>query len=171
MLKKWQPMSIIAVLTRLFLVATAFLVGFTAHSARADSPLTSLEAERSAGTLADQIVPFSHHSDDASKIQRLSAALLALPLAPAGVRHCPKQYGVTYHLTFYAGSTPALRADAELDGCQLVRIDEVGAHQIETRRVVSDDFWALLADTLGLPHVQVYPIFAITHPSSTAGNA
>ncbi len=142
-------------------LAIAALVGLVllagcAQSSRAvtSQPVTSLHVIRTSAFPPNHIPPFERTATDAAKVQRLYNALLALPTPPpSGTIYCPADFGVAYHLTFFRMGTTVLRATVEGSGCRYVALSNG-----ERRWAYSDTFWAVFADTLGVPESVVYPV-------------
>jgi hypothetical protein len=68
--------------------------------------------------------PYSRTIDDGAAVAKLYADVAALPPPPAGPLNCPMDLGISYHLEFYAGTTPLLAVDYEPTGCASVRLGD-----------------------------------------------
>lgn len=141
-------------------LATAALVGFVVlvgctQSSRTvtSQTATSLHVVRTSAFPSNHIPPFERTATDAAKVQRLYNALLALPAFPSGIIHCPADFGVVYHLTFFNQSVIVVQATVKPDGCRGVTLSNG-----QPRWVRDDQFWAVFADTLGVPESVVYPV-------------
>jgi hypothetical protein len=72
---------------------------------------------------------------------------------------CPPGIGVTYELGFeYSDGASAFEAQAHADGCQLVDWPSPDLHTYVVRQIDGAGFWSLLADALGVPESQTYPV-------------
>jgi hypothetical protein len=143
-------------------LALVALVTLTSCTSTAPYPdphvITALDATRPADS-QHGIAPFDHRGDDAAKVQRLYATLLALPVPHGQAAPCPPGIGVTYVLGFeYSAGVSAFEAQAQADGCQLVFWPSPDLHTYVARQIDGPGFWSLLADALGVPESQIYPV-------------
>ncbi|MGA3309652.1 MAG: hypothetical protein ABSD08_13700 [Xanthobacteraceae bacterium] len=68
--------------------------------------------------------PFSKTIVDRSLVEKLYGDIFALPPPPDGIRNCPNDVGIRYHLDFYSGAASLLAADYEPTGCASVRLSD-----------------------------------------------
>jgi hypothetical protein len=109
--------------------------------------VTSLHVLRTSARPDWYVPALERTADDAQKVQRLYATLLALPPPSGEINGCAADGGVVaYHLTFFDRGIPVLQATADPGGCRFVTLSIGGSRWAE-----SDTFWAALADTLGVP--------------------
>jgi hypothetical protein len=144
------------------LLALIAVVALTSCTNTAPYPdprvITALQATRPADR-QHGIAPFDHRGDDAAKVQRFYAVLLALPVPHGQAAPCPPGIGVVYELGFeYSDGTSAFEAQAHADGCQLVDWPSPDGHTYVVRQIDGEGFWSLLADALGVPESQIYPV-------------
>lgn len=149
-------------------LAIAALVGLVVLAGCAQSSrtvtsrtVTSLHVVRTSAFPSNHIPPFERTATDAAKVQRLYDALLALPTPPTGTIHCPADFGVAYHLTFFRMGATVLQATVEGSGCRFVALSNG-----ERRWAYSDTFWAVFADTLDVPESELFPTPQPTGPSA-----
>ena len=111
----------------------------------------------------DHIPPFAATATDATKIERLYAAIEALPAYP-GNMFCPAGSGTFDHLVFHSTTLPLLQVDIETGGCQGVYFD--GTRGQPEKSIFSPRFWKLFAETLGVPvsTVEFFPRSQYTGP-------
>lgn len=145
------------------LLAVALLgcagIGYVAPMAPRWSPVTSLRVTQDVGFPQNGILPFTGSSADAARVQRFYNALWALPYMAPGNYACPDDRGVRYHLTFQRGAEIVLRAEASPDGCQYVSLERAGPFFRDDVHIPgSERFWVQLAETLGVPESDVYPV-------------
>jgi hypothetical protein len=67
-------------------------------------------------------LPFSRIIADQSIVEALYADVAALPPFPTGPLPCPNDFGIDYHLDFYAGSETVLAAEYRPSGCASLRL-------------------------------------------------
>jgi hypothetical protein len=89
---------------------------------------------------------------DAGRARSIYQLTLALPETPAGTYNCPADLGVRYRLDFLSGPSIAVTVTANPNGCHEVTIP--GTSQ---RRAITDDYWAALAENLGVAEAAIYP--------------
>jgi hypothetical protein len=89
---------------------------------------------------------------DATSSRNIYSATLALPTFPAGTYNCPADFGLSYSIAFLEGSSTAVTATLSPGGCRAVTISGP-----DTRRVLDDAYWALLARNLGVTESAIYP--------------
>lgn len=82
---------------------------------------------------------------DPAAVQAVARALLALPIMPSGVFHCPADLGIVYHLVFYAGSQRLPVVSLDATGCETVQ--GLGVTRWVAR---SPGFWRILGEALHL---------------------
>jgi len=142
------------------LLAVALLgFGYVVPMAPRWSSVTSLLVTRDVGFPQNGISPFTGSSADAARVQRFYNAIWALPSFPPGQYACPADRGVRYQLTFQRGADIVLRAVASPGGCGGVALERAGPFfRDDGRMIASESFWALLAETLGVPESEVYPV-------------
>ncbi len=84
---------------------------------------------------------------NAARAQAVAQSLCGLQRVPRTVVACPADFGITYKLTFAAGSQRFAPVTLDAGGCQLV--GGLGA----TRRVAtSSALWRYLGVAIGIPH-------------------
>jgi hypothetical protein len=141
------------------LVVALLGFGYVAPMAPRWSPVTSLLVTRDGAFPQISITPFAGSSTDAAGVQRFYNAIWALPHAQPGQYACPIEYGVRYQLTFQRGADIVLRAVASPGGCGGVDLERAGPFfRDDGRMIAAESFWAQLAETLGVPESQVYPV-------------
>ncbi len=89
--------------------------------------------------------------NDASTVQQLYAAALALPVVAPGTYHCPIDFGVVYKLDFLAGSALIQHMDVQASGCRWLHLSSTD------NRWTNDAFNRLLAKTIGIPSLLPSP--------------
>jgi hypothetical protein len=144
-------------MNRTLVFSTLFLPGLTAcgggESAlelAADSA-TQVEFSTSTTIAANPAPPVQVTVTDAAKAQALFRAAIALPTVDtSGVYNCPVDWGVRYTLTFTSGAT-LTEAQFGPNGCGWLSFTGAPPRQL------SNDFWALLAATLGIQEATIFP--------------
>jgi hypothetical protein len=91
------------------------------------------------------VPPFAARVTDGAKIERLYAAIEALPAYPTGPIFCPLYLGVYYHLTFVATASLVFQVDLEVGACSGVYFH--GTRQPPDKSS-SPQFWQLFAQTV-----------------------
>lgn len=82
---------------------------------------------------------------DVTKVRAAAQALCSLPKMPTGAISCPADFGIVYHLVFFAGERALPPVEVDATGCQTVR----GlAHVRWVAR--SPEFWPALGRAMGL---------------------
>ena len=81
---------------------------------------TTLDVLRFGGPLVNHVAPFEARADDATKVQQLYAATLALPALPS-FGGCPEDIGAGYQLSFTANGSLVFQA-MMVGGCPAVRL-------------------------------------------------
>ena len=81
---------------------------------------------------------------DTAQVQRVARALLALPMMPKGV-FCPADFGIVYHLTFFAAGHALPSISIRATGCE--QVGGLGATRWVAR---SAGFWRTLGLAMGL---------------------
>lgn len=114
--------------------------------------VTAVRVVRTSEFAANHIPPLERTISNPLTVRALFLALLALPPYPMDMRPCPVDYGVTYEISLLNGSRMVLRADAEAGGCEDVPLN------FRDDRRADGAFWAVLAQALGMPVGQVYPV-------------
>jgi hypothetical protein len=116
-----------------------------------------LDVLRTSGSPENHVPPFAATITDATKINRLLAAIEALPAYPGGI-FCPLGLGIYDHLAFHSITSLVFQVDIDTGGCQVVYF--YGTRQPpETYALGSPDFWYLFAQTLGVPlSTVVFPL-------------
>ena len=89
---------------------------------------------------------------DAATARAAYERTLALPEFPPGTYNCPFDFGVRYRLDFMSGPSLAVTVTANPNGCGEVQIPGTN-----TRRALPSDYWAALAQTLGIDESMIYP--------------
>ena len=92
-----------------------------------------------------QVAPLDRTARDATTVQRLYAAALALPRPSQYPLPCTNDFGLVYHVTFLAGTSPLQQLDVQPLGCHWVYLS-----QTDVRRA-DQSFLTLFAKTIGLP--------------------
>ncbi len=82
---------------------------------------------------------------DATKVRAAAQALCSLPKMPSGTFSCPADFGIVYHLVFYAGERALSPVEVDATGCQTVR--GLGHVRWVAR---SPEFWPTLGTAMGL---------------------
>jgi hypothetical protein len=80
-------------------------------------------------------------------VRDAATALCALPVMPRKGLHCPADWGITYHLAFFAKGHAFPAVDVDATGCQGVK--GLGAVRWVAR---SPEFWKVLGAAMGLAH-------------------
>ena len=106
--------------------------------------LTSLHVVRPA-TL-NNVPRFERTIRDTGTIQRLFNAAYTLPDAPNGIRSCPADLGIVYHLSFLHGTTLLQEMTLSPTGCTGLPI----GRNTSDIRSAPYDFQQLVAKTIGL---------------------
>ncbi len=89
-------------------------------------------------------------SSDAAAVADVARIACQLPVVPAGAsRNCPVDFGVTYALSFKAGTAEVETITADPAGCPSVT-------GLGPPRATGPTFWDQLAAALGLPAPQEY---------------
>jgi hypothetical protein len=82
---------------------------------------------------------------NAMLVRNVARALCALPKMPSGSIHCPADFGITYHLAFFAGDREFPKVLVDSTGCASVKgIGEI--RWVEQ----SPSFWHTLGVAMGL---------------------
>jgi len=92
-----------------------------------------------------QVAPLDRNVRDATAVQRLYTAAHALPRPSQYPVPCTNDFGLVYHVTFLAGTSPLQQIDVQPLGCHWVYLS-----QTDVRRA-DQSFLNLLAKTIGLP--------------------
>lgn len=108
-----------------------------------------LDVLRTSATPQNGFPPFAATVTDATKINRLLAAIEALPAFPGGM-FCPLGLGTYDHLAFHSTASLEFQVDIATSGCQTVYFN--GTRQSPEKSALdAPDFWQLFAQTLGVP--------------------
>jgi hypothetical protein len=83
----------------------------------------------------------------AAAVRDTATALCALPVMPKKGLHCPADWGITYHLAFFAKGHAFPTVDVDATGCRGVK--GLGAVRWVAR---SPEFWKVLGAAMGLAH-------------------
>lgn len=136
-----------AVLAALVALILAGCSGSTSSS-QAPIVVTSVHVLRSGENPLHHIPPLDRTVSDAAKVQHLYNVLHALPLFPRDkIMHCPADFGVLYHLTFYRDGTEVSWATVNPYGCQGVTLPNG-----DIRWSANIEYlWQVFADALGVP--------------------
>lgn len=130
-------------------IVALILAGCTV-SASSGAPIvvTSLHVLRSGDNPLHHIPPLDRTVSDAAKVQHLYNVLHALPPFPRDqIMHCPADFGVLYHLTFYHDGAEVSWATVNPYGCQGVTLPNG-----DIRWSANVDYlWQVFADALGVP--------------------
>jgi hypothetical protein len=92
-----------------------------------------------------QMAPLDRTVKDATAVQQLYVAAQALPRPSQYPLPCTNDFGLVYHVTFLAGTSPLQQLDVQPLGCHWVYLS-----QTDVRRA-DQSFLTLLAKTIGLP--------------------
>lgn len=95
-------------------------------------------------TIPSNYRAFNRTITDATAVQHLYHAALALPKAPSGVFNCPIDVGVVYHLSFQQASSMR-QMDLDASGCRFLSISKTDTRQTNAA------FLTLVAQVIGLP--------------------
>ncbi len=82
-----------------------------------------------------------------AQARALAKAVCALPPMPAGLVNCPNDLGISYRLSFAAGSRGFAVVAVQTSGCTMVT--GVGHTRTAMR---SPGFWTILGQAVGLAH-------------------
>jgi hypothetical protein len=92
-----------------------------------------------------KVAPLDRTVRDATTVQQVYGAALALPRASKYPLPCPADFGLVYHLTFLDGTSQLQRLDVYPLGCHWVYLSQTDVRQADP------GFLALLAKAIGLP--------------------
>lgn len=92
-----------------------------------------------------QVPPLDRTVRDATAVQRLYVAALALPRPSQYPVPCPNDFGLVYHVTFLVGTNPLQQIDVQPLGCHWVYMSPTDVRRAD------QSFLTLLAHTIGLP--------------------
>jgi hypothetical protein len=92
-----------------------------------------------------QVTPLDRTVRDATTVQQLYVAALALPRPSRYPLPCPNDFGLVYHLTFLDGTSQLQQIDVQPLGCHWVYLSQTDVRQAD------QGFLALLAKAIGLP--------------------
>lgn len=92
-----------------------------------------------------EVIPAGVTISDPARVRSVAAGLCGLPRMPAGVYHCPADFGGGYRLTFSAPGRTFPPVLVQATGCRSV----TGLGPV---RVAGASFWALLRKELGPGH-------------------
>ena len=107
----------------------------------------ALHVTRTLPPLLGNYPTFKHNITNATEVQRLYDAVLALPTIPLGQRYsCPNDIGVFYYLQFQQKSS-TVQTKLDATGCRFLSIDNTSLRQTDA------SFSALLAKTIGVPRL------------------
>jgi hypothetical protein len=104
---------------------------------------------RVAGTGAQ--APATAWITSVTTVRRVERALCQLPVRPPGTYHCPADFGVSYSLSFWAGSLALPIVTVAPTGCQLVG----GMPGPARWTALSPGFWRVLGSALGLRQASI----------------
>ncbi|HKV59332.1 MAG TPA: hypothetical protein VJO32_13660 [Ktedonobacteraceae bacterium] len=113
---------------------------------------TILQVTRSSASAANNFPPLTREVKDANAVQQLYGAIHALPKARTGIRYCPIDVGLIYHIYFSNGTTLLEQMDMDTGGCQGVRLSKQDVRQ------PTEAFLSLFAQTIGVPRSTLAPI-------------
>lgn len=123
-------------------------------SVPAAAQITTVHIVRTSDNASSHLAPFNYTGHDAAKVQALYTTLLGLPAYTPNGKACPTDSGVQYQFTFSnGGSTTSLQAIADPSGCQVVVINGR-----DNRTAAHSTLWTFLAESVGVPESQVYPV-------------
>ncbi len=94
------------------------------------------------------VLPDHVTSSDAFAVAEVARTACQLPILPSG-RFCPEDFGVTYALTFMAGTTPIETVTGDPAGCPSLM-------GLGPTRAAGPSLWDELAVALGLPAPREY---------------
>lgn len=147
MRRQW---AFVIVLLLTFALAGCGATASAAQSGSQSNLPTALLVTRSTGLNNDP--PFRGESTDAAAVQRLFAAVKALPRAGNAAINCPFDNSVMYTLTFTRDGAAILTATVEANGCRGLSLGP------NDTRWTNDSFWTLLARTVGIPATEIHPV-------------
>ena len=113
---------------------------------------TTLLVTRSSASPVNNFPPLTREVKDANTVQQLYDAIHALPKASTGIRYCPIDAGLIYHIHFSNGTTLLEQIDMDTGGCQWVRLSKQDVRQ------PTETFLLLFAKTIGVPRSILDPI-------------
>jgi hypothetical protein len=119
---------------------------------RAPDTLTDLSVTRTDEFPQNQasfVFPDHITSSDATAVADVARAACQLPVLPSGAYSCPADLGVTYVLTFMAGTAEMGTITADPTGCPSLT-------GLGPTRVAAPSFWDELAVALALPAPREY---------------
>jgi hypothetical protein len=108
-----------------------------------------LDVLRTSAVPENDFPPFAATVTDAPKINRLLAAIEALPAFSAGTVFCPLGLDTYDHLAFHSTMSLVLQVDIDTAGCNEVYFN--GTRHPPQKSAGSPDFWQLFAQTVGVP--------------------
>ena len=123
---------------------------------------TTLDVLRFGGPLANRVTPFETRTDDATKVQQLYNAILALPPLPS-FGGCPEDIGAGYELSFTANGSLVFQAEM-VGGCPTARLPKP-----YECRVWNAAFVAQVAATLGVPPSTLMPSAGLRDTAGQSG--
>jgi hypothetical protein len=91
--------------------------------------------------------PATAKVSSATAAQSVAQSLCGLPSVPRKTVACPADFGVTYHLTFAAGSQHFAPVTVNAGGCELV----TGLGTVR-RATTAEILWRTLGIAIGIPH-------------------
>ena len=113
---------------------------------------TTLLVTRSSASPANNFPPLNREVKDAKAVQKLYNAINALPKTTIGIRYCPIDAGLIYHIHFSSGTTLIEQVDMDTGGCQWIRLSKQNVRQ------PTQAFLLLFASTIGIPRSTLDPI-------------
>ncbi len=131
---------ILFILPLLLLVACGTV---NAQQGTASGPTALHVVRSSSNPYAKHVPTFDRTLTDATAVQRLYTAALALPKV-TGAYSCPKDTGLAFHLTFLNSTTSIQQMDLEASGCQFLGIGK------EDMRVTNAAFLGLFEEVVGI---------------------
>jgi len=107
----------------------------------------ALHVTRTLPPFLENYPTFNHNITNATQVQNLYDAVLALPKMPLEKKYnCPNDIGVFYYLQFQQKSS-TVQMKLEATGCHFLSIDTTSLRQTDA------SFSALLAKTIGVPRL------------------
>lgn len=141
--------------------------GGAASSVATPLVVTSVHVVRTGDNPMHHMPPLDRTASGAAKVQQLYNVIQALPPFPRdGIMHCPADFGVLYHLTFYRDGAEVSWATVNPFGCQQVILPNGDIRW--SARV--EYFWQVFADAVGVPESELpHMTFDSSAPTAAAG--
>jgi hypothetical protein len=115
-------------------------------------PKNALQVTRASNDAGNLFPPFTQTITDPTTMAKLYHAIQTFPHFRSGEYSCPIDFGLEYHLTFSHSDGSEQQVILHARGCPYTDLNS------SDRRAISQNFWPLFAQIIGIPQAELFPM-------------